>query len=132
MAEGVVKKLPENFQRFALGVKRICRSSKTSQRRSRPATSWRSLGGPIQFFSIRFASKVARDEEGTILPNIDAARREASLSLADLARDTLRSEGSPSLVIEVRTSDGPVFEAAFQWSLGPSVEAASVAGFHRV
>src|SRR6478736_2769583 len=33
--------------------------------------------------------------------------------------DALRSEGSPSLVIEVRTSDGPVFEAAFQWSLEP-------------
>ena len=44
MAEGIVKKLPENFQRFALGAKRICRSSRTSQGRSSPATSWRSLG----------------------------------------------------------------------------------------
>jgi hypothetical protein len=66
------------------------------------------------FFDVLANGEIARDEEGTILPNIDAARREASLSLADLARDTLRSEGSPSLVIEVRTSDGPVFEAALR------------------
>ncbi|WP_156434718.1 DUF6894 family protein [Bradyrhizobium lablabi] len=71
------------------------------------------------FFDVLSNGKLTSDHEGAILPNIDAARKEATLALADLARDTLRSEGPPRVGIEVRTSDGPAFEAAFQWSLGP-------------
>ena len=57
----------------------------------------------------------APDEEGMILPNTIEAQREASRSLADLARDTIREDGSPRLAISVRTSDGPVFQATLQW-----------------
>jgi hypothetical protein len=71
------------------------------------------------FFDVLQDGKITFDDEGAILPNIEAARKEATLALADLARDTLRSEGSPRVGIDVRTSDGPAFEAAFQWSLEP-------------
>ena len=54
-------------------------------------------------------------KRGMILPNTTEARREASRSLADLARDTIREDGSPRLAISVCTSDGPVFQATLQW-----------------
>jgi hypothetical protein len=71
------------------------------------------------FFDIIANDELAPDEEGMILPNMEAARREASRSLADLARDTVRS-GSPRLAISVRTDDGPVCEAAFEWNIEPN------------
>ena len=72
------------------------------------------------FFDVLTNGKLTSDDEGMILPHMDAARTEASRSLGDLARDTLRSEGCPRVSIEVRTSDGPAFEAAFLWSLWPN------------
>jgi hypothetical protein len=48
------------------------------------------------FFDIIADGKLSPDEEGMILPNMDAARREASRSLADLARDN--SYSAPSQV----------------------------------
>ena len=69
------------------------------------------------FFDIVADGELNPDEEGMNLPNIEAARREASHSLADLARDAVRSEGTPRLVISVRTEEGPVCEAVFQWNL---------------
>jgi hypothetical protein len=69
------------------------------------------------YFDIVADGELVPDEEGMNLPNMDAARHEASHSLADLERETVRSEGFPRLAISVRTSDGPVFEAAFQWGL---------------
>ena len=75
------------------------------------------LNDPI-FFDIIAAGKLSPDEEGMILPNMDAARREASRSLADLARDVIRTEHIPTaLTISVRNCEGPVFETSFQWSL---------------
>ena len=71
------------------------------------------------FFDVFVNGECAPDEEGLILPNTIEARREASRSLADLARDTIREDGSPKLVIAVRTSDGPVFQATLQWGLDP-------------
>jgi len=56
----------------------------------------------------------APDEEGMILPNTIEAQREASRSLADLARDTIR-EWLSEVGFSVRTSDGPVFQATLQW-----------------
>jgi len=50
------------------------------------------------FFDVIADGELAPDEEGMNLPNLDAARREASRSLAELARDTLRSDGVPRLV----------------------------------
>lgn len=58
-----------------------------------------------------------RDKVGVLLPDRAAAQREASLCLADLARDEFWS-ARPSLrvAISVRTVEGPVCEAAYQWN----------------
>jgi hypothetical protein len=69
------------------------------------------------FFDVIADGKLIPDEEGMNLPNIDAARLEATCSLADLARDIIRSKRPPALTISVRNSEGPVFEASFQWDL---------------
>jgi hypothetical protein len=78
------------------------------------------------FFDVMAAGNLIPDEEGMILPNMEAARREASRSLADLARDAVRNDGTPRLAISVRTDDGPVCEAAFEWNIGPSTK-----GYHQ-
>ena len=67
------------------------------------------------FFDIIADGELVSDEEGMILPDFDAARREASL--AQLARAERHSEDLPKLTISVRTSEGPVFEAALQPAL---------------
>ncbi|WOH53638.1 DUF6894 family protein [Bradyrhizobium sp. sBnM-33] len=73
------------------------------------------------FFDVLTDGKIM-PEEGMILPNMDAARTEATCAIADLARDTLRSGGFPREGVEVRTSDGPAFEAALLWNYGRVVE----------
>jgi hypothetical protein len=69
------------------------------------------------FFDVIADGALVPDEEGMILLNMDAARREASRSLADLAQEVIRTEQPPKLTISGRTSEGPVFEASFQWGL---------------
>jgi hypothetical protein len=64
------------------------------------------------FFDIIAGDQLSLDEEGMTLPNMEAARREATRSLADLARDT---ERPLALTISVRNCEGPVFETALQW-----------------
>jgi hypothetical protein len=71
------------------------------------------------FFDVIADGALVRDEEGMILPNMDAAQREASQSLADLAREIIRTKRPPILTISVRTSEGPVCEASFQWGWSP-------------
>jgi hypothetical protein len=68
------------------------------------------------FFDVIADGDLAPDEEGMNLPNLDAARREASRALAEIARDAVRSD-VPRMVISVRTEEGPVCEAVFQWNL---------------
>jgi hypothetical protein len=67
------------------------------------------------FFDIIAGGQLSLDEEGMTLPNMEAARREATRSLADLARDINRTEYPPGLTISVRNCEGPVLETAFQW-----------------
>jgi hypothetical protein len=70
------------------------------------------------FFDIIAGGKLSLDEEGLTLPNMEAARREATRSLADLARQIDRTDYPPALTISVRNCEGPIFETAFQWSTG--------------
>jgi len=72
---------------------------------------------PQYFFDILTDGELIPDEEGISLPSLNAARREASRSLADLLRDIIRTEHPPSLTISVRDSEGPVFETCFEWHL---------------
>jgi hypothetical protein len=72
------------------------------------------------FFDIIADGKLAPDKEGTNLPDLDAARRKASISLANLARNMGYVEGVqgfPRFAISVRTSDGPVYETVLQLDL---------------
>jgi hypothetical protein len=62
------------------------------------------------FFDVFADGDLAPDEEGMNLPNLDAALREASRALAEMARDAVRSD-VPRMVISVRTEEGPVCEA---------------------
>lgn len=69
------------------------------------------------FFDIIADGQLAPDEEGTMLPNMDAARRKASVSLAKLAGKMDCLDSFASFAISVRTSDGPVYETVLQWGL---------------
>jgi hypothetical protein len=69
------------------------------------------------FFDIIADGKLAPDEEGADLPDIDSARRKASVSLDHLARNMGPVEGFPRFAVSVRTSDGPVYETVLQWGL---------------
>jgi hypothetical protein len=68
------------------------------------------------FFDVMTDGEVISDEEGMRLPNIDAAKREATYSLADLAKSAIRSTaGFRRMAILVRSSEGPLFQESFEW-----------------
>jgi hypothetical protein len=52
---------------------------------------------PRYFFSARRAGDLAVDPEGTELPDLTAALREAELSLRELVADTIKSGSSHAL-----------------------------------
>jgi hypothetical protein len=68
------------------------------------------------FFDIQDGDARIPDEEGMIFPNVEAAREEATMSLADLARDRVRERRACSMAIEVRDEKGPVAEASLEWT----------------
>ena len=47
------------------------------------------------FFDIRYGDKIAIDEEGLELPDIEAAQIEAAYSLAGMVRDKVTSRPFP-------------------------------------
>ena len=71
------------------------------------------------YFDLRVLDEVSADEEGTDLASMSDAQDEAAYNLADLLRQQMRStDGSPFaqyLVVEVRDSSGPLFEAKFSF-----------------
>jgi hypothetical protein len=67
-----------------------------AKRRHRAPATTRSAESDSLLFRFIANGELAPDEDGMIPPNMEAARREASRSLVDLARDTVRS-GSPCL-----------------------------------
>ena len=53
------------------------------------------------------------DEQGTELPGIEVAKREACLALGDLTKDFMQREcGAGRLVVRIRDDNGPVLEIA--------------------
>ena len=67
------------------------------------------------FFDLIVDGRVARDEEGLFAGPAEA-RRKASVSLAELAREEFRLNSPVSrMAILVRTVAGPTCETAFQW-----------------
>ena len=68
------------------------------------------------FFDIR-DDQLVPDEEGMILPDIEAAQEEATRTLTDLVREAMRAESAGRMTIEVRSQHGPVLEASLTWRL---------------
>jgi hypothetical protein len=69
------------------------------------------------FFDLVRDGQVTADDDGLLLADAKSARAEASVALAEMARDEFRSDRLTSrLAISVRTGEGPVCEAAFQWT----------------
>jgi hypothetical protein len=66
------------------------------------------------FFDIR-DDQLVPDEEGMILPDIEAAQEEATRTLTDLVREAMRAESAGGMTIEVRSQHGPVLEASLTW-----------------
>lgn len=58
------------------------------------------------FFDIREGDELAVDEEGILLPDIEAAEIEAAKSLADVVRDRASANTSRQVTIEVRDESG--------------------------
>jgi len=66
------------------------------------------------YFDIREAGRVIPDEEGVVLPDMEAVQREATQSLVEIARDAIRNHGRDGpleLAIEARTDNGPILQA---------------------
>ena len=62
---------------------------------------------------------LAVDDEGLELKDIQAAQEEAALSLADAARDCLRTsdDALTQMMIEVRTDAGPLMHVHFSFNI---------------
>jgi hypothetical protein len=63
------------------------------------------------FFHIRDGDRLVRDEEGTDLPNMDAARAEARASARDLMMEDLKSlRKKEKRWLEIANENGRVIE----------------------
>jgi hypothetical protein len=71
----------------------------------------------LYFFDIRDGEDLIPDEVGVELPDINAVKTEAALSLADITRTDFIGQPFRHMAIEVRDDDGPVLEATFHWKL---------------
>lgn len=69
------------------------------------------------YFDIRNGQDLYRDEEGHELSDQSAAEIEAAMSLAGLAKDLPPLDERENMAIEVRTHEGPVFQAAFIFAI---------------
>ena len=69
------------------------------------------------FFDLRDGDVISPDEEGMESPDIEAVQEEAARSLADVAKDAVRSRGRHVfghwMAIEVRDDTGPVLVPTF-------------------
>jgi uncharacterized protein DUF6894 len=61
------------------------------------------------FFDIKLSNAVAEDEEGIVLPNLEAVQREALRTLADMAKELI--EFPASMSVQVRDDAGSVMRA---------------------
>ena len=66
---------------------------------------------PHYFFDTRDGDMFIEDDIGLDLPDLDAAKRQATLSLAELARDVIAGSERRILIVEVREDRKPVLEA---------------------
>jgi hypothetical protein len=72
---------------------------------------------PRFYFDIRDNQALAIDEEGLDLPDLRAAEVEAAQSLAHMARDMPAGTQHHHMAIEVRSDEGPLFQATFLFQI---------------
>jgi hypothetical protein len=76
---------------------------------------------PRYYFDIRDEGDLTIDEEGMEFSDTQAVQEEAARSLADMARDEVRSGTIPSknrhMAIEVRDDGGPLFAVKFTFEI---------------
>ena len=66
---------------------------------------------PHYFFDTRDGETFIEDHEGLDLPDFEAAKKAAALSLAELAREVIAGSERRILIVEVREGRKPVLEA---------------------
>jgi hypothetical protein len=72
------------------------------------------------YFDLRDGDDVAPDDEGLELPSIERVQEEAARSLADMARDAVRTSQDGAdhcMAIEVRDDNGPVLQVKFTFEI---------------
>ena len=78
---------------------------------------------PRYYFDLRDGEDLTPDSEGMELSSFHAAQEEAARSLADLAKEALRTHhidgAGGQLAVEVRDDDGPVLQARFSVDVNP-------------
>lgn len=66
---------------------------------------------PRYFFDTRDGDVLLMDEEGCELTNLEAAKKAAATSLAELAADVIPTSADRVLIVSVRDERGPVLES---------------------
>jgi hypothetical protein len=77
---------------------------------------------PRYYFDLRDGDDLAVDEEGVELQDIELVQEEAARSLADMARDAVRSPTHDRklkhrMAIEVRDDNGPLLQVKFTFKI---------------
>jgi hypothetical protein len=77
---------------------------------------------PRYYFDMRENDGVAVDEQGMELPTVEAVQEEAIRSLADMAREAVRTGpvAGRHMAIEVRDDYGPVLQVKFEFNVDPT------------
>jgi hypothetical protein len=73
--------------------------------------AWCSGSMAIYYFDTRDNDDFIEDDVGVELPNLDAVKHQAALSLAELAADVLPGSIKRNLAVEVRDERQPVMTA---------------------
>ena len=66
---------------------------------------------PLFYFDTRDGDEFFEDDSGLELPDLAAAKTEAAMALAELARDVIPGSSTRQLSVEVRDDLGPVLQA---------------------
>lgn len=65
---------------------------------------------PRYFFDTRDGDLFVEDDDGSELPDLNAAKKVAALSLTELARDVVPASDRRILIVQVRDEQRPVLE----------------------
>jgi len=71
------------------------------------------------YFDLHDTLGVWPDEEGMDMATLEAAEDEAALTLAQMVQSDLVGKRRHRVAVQVRTADGPLFEAAVTFELKP-------------